>query len=66
MITQYFTFGQAHRHVVGGIIFDKDCVVEITADDPRQVMFYTFGNKWSMQYDTPPDMSHFSGGIIKL
>ena len=66
MITAYFTFGQSHAHAVNGKTFDRNTVVEITADDPRQVMFDTFGNKWSMQYDSPPDMSHFPGGIIKL
>lgn len=67
MPTSYFTFGQSHAHAVNGRTFDKDTVVEITADDPRQVMFDTFGNKWSMQYDgVPPNMDHFPGGIIKL
>lgn len=66
MKTAYFTFGQAHHHVVNNIDFNRNTVVEITADDPRQVMFDTFGNKWSMQYDQPPDMRHFPGGIVKL
>lgn len=64
--TAWFTFGQAHRHNINGTIFDKDTVVEITAVDPRQVMFDTFKNKWSMHYDEPPDMQHFHKGIIKL
>jgi hypothetical protein len=63
----YFTFGQCHEHIINGVAFDKDCVVEIESSVPRQVMFDTFGNKWAMQYDdTPPDMSHFPRGIIKL
>ena len=53
----YFSFGQCHSHVVGNVHYDKDCIVEIEAEDPRQVMFDTFGRKWSMQYDELPDMS---------
>lgn len=67
METKWFTFGQTHVHHVNGKTFDKDCVVEIeTASDPRAVMFRTFGIKWAMQYDEPPDMKHFPRGIIKL
>jgi hypothetical protein len=64
MITNYFTFGQAHEHVIGGIVFDKDTVVRITAENPRDKMFALFGPKWSMQYDKPPQMDLFPGGII--
>lgn len=64
--TLWFTFGQSHRHVVKGTVFDKDTVIEITAPDPRAVMFALFGNKWSMQYDQPPDTRHFPTGIIKF
>lgn len=64
--TAWFTFGQIHVHSVNGQTFDKDCVVEITAADPREVMHETFGQKWSIQYDKKPDMNHFPRGIIKL
>ncbi len=50
-MTQYFTFGQDHVHSVAGFTYDKDVIVKITADDPRQVMFDTFGPKWAMQYN---------------
>lgn len=66
MITNYFTFGQQHTHSVNGITWDKDCVVKITAQDPRQVMFDTFGVRWAMHYDQPPNMEHFPRGIIEL
>lgn len=66
MKKSYFTFGQAHAHCVNDIVFDKDCVVEIEATDPRQVMCDTFGLRWSMEYDEPPDMRLFPRGIIKL
>lgn len=66
MKTAYFTFGQIHAHSVNGTTFDKDCVVEITANDPRATMFETFGAKWAMQYDKPPRMEYFPRGIIAL
>lgn len=54
------------REVVADVI--RRCVVEITAEDPRQPMVDTFGAKWSMQYDEmPPEtLRHFPRGIIKL
>jgi hypothetical protein len=64
--TAWFTFGQDHVHVVARQRFDKDTVVMITADDPREVMFKTFGEKWAMQYDTEPDMSFYPKGILTL
>lgn len=68
MTTSYFTFGQLHVHNNGCVILDKDCVVKITADDPRAEMFRQFGNQWSMQYDemTPEILQHFPRGIIEL
>lgn len=67
MPTAYFTFGQTHVHSVNGITFDKDCVVKITSEDPRQTMFDTFGPKWGMQYDEKsPDMDLFPRGIIEI
>ncbi len=65
-MTRYFTFGQDHVHVVNGITWDKDCLCKITADDPREVMLDTFGTKWSMEYQEPPNLNHYSRGIIKL
>lgn len=64
--TAWFSFGQIHIHAMNGKTFDKDCIVEITAKEPRAVMFETFGSKWAMQYDEPPDMKNFQRGIIKL
>ena len=65
----YFTFGQSHVHSVNGITFDKDIVVEITANnsgEARDIMFDTFGDKWCFEYKKLPDMSFFPRGIIKL
>lgn len=66
MITNYFTFGQTHIHNFHGKILDKDCVVKITAEDPRGVMFEHFDNKWAMQYNQLPDMKHFPRGVIEI
>ncbi len=66
MTTSYFTFGQAHRHEINGIVFDKDCVVKITGEEPRGVMFGLFGRQWSMEYFTTPDMKHYPRGIIEI
>jgi hypothetical protein len=66
MPTSYFTFGQAHVHSVNGRTFDKDCVVKVIADDPRKVMFDTFGKKWAMEYDEPPKMEYFPRGIFTI
>jgi hypothetical protein len=66
MSTAWFTFGQSHYHNIRGVVLNRDTVLEITAPDPRQAMFDTFGNKWSMRYDQPPDMRHFPKGIVKL
>lgn len=53
MTSYYVTFGQAHRHQVGGKIFDADCVCRIVADDyfkARQKAFEMFGKKWCWIY----------------
>lgn len=66
MRTAYFTFGQSHVRYLNGKVFDKDCVVKITADDPRFEMVKEFGLKWSHEYDALPDMSFFPRGVIEL
>jgi len=65
----YFTFGQDHKHIIGGTIYDKDCVVEIeneTHSGARVKMFRLFGDKWSLQYDKEPNLEFFPRGIIKI
>lgn len=62
----FFTFGQNHVHVVGGITFDCNCVLQIIAPDPRQFMFAMFGRQWSMQYETKPTMEFYPRGIFTL
>jgi len=66
MKTSYFTFGQSHVHKVNGKVFDKDCVVKITDDDPRDVMFKIFGRSWAFQHHYLPDMKYYPRGVIEL
>jgi hypothetical protein len=71
MSRHYFTFGQVHVHSVNGKVFDKDCVVQIDADDAdkaREIMVEHFGQKWAFQHSQghPPDMTFYPRGIIPL
>ena len=68
MITSYFTFGQIHTHSCNGITLDKDCVVKITAADPRARMFELFGRQWGFEYqDMPAErLKYFPRGIIAI
>lgn len=71
MSIAYFTFGQNHVHAIDGVTYDRDCVVKIDTtywdvQDPRDVMFQHFGNKWAMQYDEQPDMRQFPRGVMEL
>lgn len=64
--TAWFTFGFDHAHAIAGFTFDKDIVVKITAADPRARMFELFGQKWSMQYGTEPDLSFYPRGVKEM
>lgn len=69
MITRYFTFGQNHIHRIGELILDRDIVVKITAADEekcRQKMFATFGDRWGMEYDNPPEPRWFPRGVVEI
>ena len=53
MANFYITFGQDHRHEIGNIVFDKDCVAIIQAEDYNQARhkaLVLFGPKFSFQY----------------
>lgn len=65
MTSSYFTFGQDHAQRLNDVTYDADCVIHIVSEDPRGTMFRSFGPKWSMQYDTPPNMKHFPRGIFE-
>jgi hypothetical protein len=66
MATAWFTFGQSHVHSINGRTFDKDTVVEITADDPAERMFFLFGDKWSIQYNERPKLRHEGGWFDEI
>lgn len=65
----WITFGQVHVHSVDGHTIDKDCVVEIQAEDAgaaHDKAFEMFGPKFCFVKEFEPDMSYFPRGIIKL
>lgn len=64
MKISYFTFGFGHEHIINGVVYNKDCVLRIIANDPRKVMLESFGTIWSMEYDRPPSPSLFPRGIL--
>ena len=66
MITSYFTLGQSHVYRLNGQTLDRDCVIKITAENPRKVMVEYFGLTWAFEYDECPDMRYFPRGIYNL
>ena len=52
MKTEYFTFGTGQVHSIAGKTFDKDTIIKITAENPRQKMFDYFGADWAFNYDS--------------
>ena len=66
LITRYFTFGQDHVHSVDGFTYDKDIVVMIENENPREKMFELFKDKWAFEYSERPDISFFPRGIKKI
>ena len=66
MKTSYFTFGQSNAHSVSGFTYDKDIIVMVTAENPREKMFEYFGDKWAMEYPSLPDLKFFPRGVKEL
>ncbi|GIM51994.1 MAG: hypothetical protein Q4B43_05350 [Bacteroidota bacterium] len=66
MKTHYFTFCQMHVYRFNGYTLDKDCVVMITAENPRAEMEKHFGLAWGFQYEEKPEMKYFPRGIYNL
>lgn len=64
----YVTFGQNHRHEIGGVVFDKDCVAVVEGD--RATVFEIFGPKFCFEYsemgNSLPDMKYFPRGMIEV
>lgn len=68
----YITFGQAHLHSIGSLVFDKDCVALVhghdVADCYRQVHHY-FGKTYCFSHhDEMPKgaMEYFPNGIVEV
>lgn len=65
----WITFGQSHIHKIDGNLINKDCVVEIQAEDAGQAhnkAIEIFGGLWAFVKEFEPDMSYYPRGIIKL
>lgn len=60
----YCTFGQTHKHVIDGVIYDKDTVVKLESENPEEKMIEMFGYNWSHIYDELPDMKYYPRGIV--
>ena len=60
MKTRYFSFGQTHTHSFNGHTLDKDCIVKITAENPR--------DKWGFEYTdfTEESLRYFPRGVYNL
>ena len=66
MITSYFTLGQSHVYRFNRQTLDRDCVIKITAENPRDVMVECFGLEWAFEYDKCPEMRYFPRGVYNL
>ena len=45
----YITFGQIHKHIVNGKVFDRNCVAVFESKNEyegRKKAFWVFGNQW--------------------
>ena len=66
MRTSYFTLGQSHIYRFNGQTLDRDCVIKITAENPRELMVEYFGLEWAFEYDERPEMRYFPRGGYNL
>ena len=66
--TRFVTFGQDHRHVINGIVFNKDCVAIV--DGNRDAVFELFGPKFCFEYTperwNPKDITYYPRGFINV
>ena len=65
---RFVTFGQDHRHVISGVVFDHNCVAVVNGN--RETVFQVFGPKFCFEYDPehwdPENIKHFPRGYIKV
>ena len=68
MKTRYFSFGQKHTHSCNGYTLDKNCIVKITAEDPREIMVEYFKDEWAFEYTdfTQEDLKYYPRGVYNL
>lgn len=64
---RYVTFGQSHRHIINGKVFDHHCIAVVDGD--REKVFEIFGRKWCFEYsedefDDFVEMSYYPRGLI--
>jgi hypothetical protein len=45
---------------------DRNCVIKITAENPRELMVEYFGLGWAFEYDERPEMRYFPRGVYNL
>lgn len=66
--TSYFTFGVSMKPVYRGERIPSSSVIKITAENPREVMFSYFGDKWAFEYENFGKLSKYntSGDIIEI
>lgn len=68
MKTRYFSFGQKHTHSLNGHTLDKNCIVKITAENPRDVMADYFKSEWCFEYTdfTDEDLEYYPRGVYNI
>lgn len=68
MKTRYFSFGQKHTHSLNGHTLDKNCIVKITAENPRDVMVDYFKSEWCFEYTdfTDEDLKYYPRGDYNI
>lgn len=61
---EYVSFGQCHKHVVHGKLFDKDCLAGAT---DRETAFKIFGPQFCTTYsEGQVNMEYFPRGVIDV
>jgi hypothetical protein len=66
----WISFGQTHTHSVNGKTLDKDCLLEIEAENEeaaRNQVIALIGLKWANIYEElEGNLEYFPRGVIKL
>ena len=70
MSKHFFTFGTGHRHEIGDLVLDHNCVLQLDAtdaDNARSILRKLIGNKWAFQYtEATLQLSYYPRGIVTL